>query len=132
MYGRTDGRTDGHPDPKIGPQVYLGPIKNSTNGKNNTFGWPKYIPEVILPRFCGVVCIETWFQFLFQAQQVLFSYHHQSSCLESLRGESGLIITCSPPAPSHCLYYLPAMVMTTTTPPLMTNVHYKLHCSFFI
>ena len=23
----TDGRTDGHPDPKIGPQVYLGPIK---------------------------------------------------------------------------------------------------------
>ena len=35
---------------------------------------------------------------------------YQSSCLESLRGESGLI-TCSPQAPSHCLYYLPAMVM---------------------
>ena len=24
---RSDGRTDGHPDPTIGPQVYLGPIK---------------------------------------------------------------------------------------------------------
>ena len=32
-----------------------------------------------------------------------------SSCLESLREESGLI-TCSPPAPSHC-HCLPAMVM---------------------
>ena len=38
-----------------------------------------------------------------------------SSCLESLRGASELI-TCSPPAPSHCLYYLPAMAMG---PPLL-------------
>ena len=28
----TDGQTSGHPDPKIGPQVYLGPIKITTAG----------------------------------------------------------------------------------------------------
>ena len=31
----TDGRTDGHPDPKIGPQVYLGPIKMELNKPTN-------------------------------------------------------------------------------------------------
>ena len=30
----TDGRTDRHPDPKIGPQVYLGPIKSYNKALN--------------------------------------------------------------------------------------------------
>ena len=32
------------------------------NGQKTTFGWPKYIPEVIFPRFWGGICIEKCFR----------------------------------------------------------------------
>ena len=54
---------------------------------------------------------------------------YQSSCLESLRGESGLM-TCSPQAPSHCLYYLPAMVMVHPLHPRPGTVRGRVHLNY--
>ena len=55
----SDGVTDGHPDPKIGPQGYLGPIKIYDMSSEMIYGHGVWLQYWVRKRLFGEVCI-TW------------------------------------------------------------------------